>query len=172
MSNDGFKDFIEKRTIEDIMEDYGEQKDEWVTYLSMNNGLVQQFRHSNGKTYFCKQIEDCTLDNKISDLLSGKTVEEQMSYYYVTESKRLYDTAYGEITKEQLSESAMALADYDGIIKLLLKEKILVGAVIKGYFGNGNLLLDRSVCTYYALDNEGSGTKEREDYAYLIFCEK
>lgn len=31
MPNDGFKDYIEKRTVAEIMEDYGEQKDEWVT---------------------------------------------------------------------------------------------------------------------------------------------
>ena len=95
-----------------------------------------------------------------------------MEYYYVTKSRNMYDTAYGEITKERLSEKAVPLADYDGVKKLLLKDRILVGAIVKGFFREGKLLLDKCVCTYYASDNEGSGTKEREDYVYLIFCDK
>jgi len=169
MSQDGFENYIKNRTISDIMEDYGEQRDEWVTMLSMSDGFVNQFRHSNGKTYFCQQYTDYEPDENIQAVLTEKRVEEQMEYYYVTESRRLYSTAYGEITKEQLSERAVKLSEYDGVVELLLKEKILIGAVVKGHWGNGNLLLNEPVCTYYASDNEGSGTKEREDYAYLIF---
>ena len=172
MGYDNFKDYMEKRTIADIMEDYGEQRDEWQTMLSKENGLVRRFRHGNGKDFFCEQLEDYAVDEKIAAILEGKTVEKQMDYYYVTESRRLYDTAYGEITKDRLSEKAVPLADYKGIKKLLLKGKLLVGAVIEGNYGDCNLLLDKCVCTYYACDNEGSGTKEREDYAYLIFSDK
>ena len=172
MSDESFKRFIENRTLADIMEDYGEQRDEWETLLSMEEGKVRRFRHSNGKDFFCEQLEDYLVDEKIANILEGKTVEKQMAHYYVTESKKLYATAYGEITKESLSEKAVPLADYDGVKNLLLKDKILVGAVVKGYYGDGNLLLNKCVCTYYASDNEGSGTKEREDYVYIIFCDK
>ncbi|MDD6275819.1 MAG: hypothetical protein PUB20_03220 [Clostridia bacterium] len=151
------------------MEDYGEQRDEWQTLLTMENGKVKSFRHSNGKTFYCEQIDDYKVDPTIEETLKGKTIEKKMDYYYVTESVRLYETAYGEITKERLNEKAVHLSEYDGIIKLLLKDDILVGATVKGYFKDGNLLLDRCVCTYYAYDNEGSGTKDREDYVYLIF---
>lgn len=171
MNNKIFKDSIENRIMEDIMADYSEQKDEWETLLSVEKGNVKRFRHTNGKTFFCEQLYDYVVDERIAQLLDGKTVEEQMNYYYVTESRKLYETAYGEITKEKLSEKAIALADYKGVKKLLLKEHVLVGAIVDGYFKDGNLLLDNSVCTYYASDNEGSGTKDREDYAYLVFYE-
>lgn len=169
MDDKSFKEFIENRTVADIMEDYEEQRDEWQMLLTMESGKVKSFRHSNGKTFFCEQIEDYNIDESIVEILKGKTIEKQMDYYFVTESVRLYETAYGQITKERLNEKAVNLSEYDGVIKLLLKADILVGATVKGYFKEGNLLLDRCVCTYYASDNEGSGTKDREDYAYLIF---
>lgn len=169
MNDKSFKDYIENRTVADIMEDYGEQKDEWQTLLTMKHGKVKSFRHSNGKTFYCEQIDNYNIDESIAEILKGKTIEKQMDYYYVTESVRLYETAYGEITKERLNEKAVKLSEYDGVIKLLLKSDILVGAIVEGYFKKGNLLLDRCVCIYYDSENDGSGTKERTDYAYLIF---
>ena len=169
MGNRTFKEYIENRTVADIMEDYGEQRDEWQTLLTMEEGKVKSFSHSNGKTFYCEQIEDYYIDESIVEILKGKTIEKQMDYYFVTKSVRLYESSYGEITKEKLNEKAVHLSEYEGVIKLLLKSDILVGAVVKGYFKDGNLLLDRCVCTYYASDNEGSGTKDREDYVYLIF---
>ena len=152
MNDKSFKDYIENRTVADIMEDYGEPVDEWQTLLIMKHGKVKSFRHSNGKTFYCEQIDNYNIDESIAEILKGKTIEKQMEYYFVTESVRLYETSYGCIS-----------------YNLLLKDDILVGATVKGYFKEGNLLLDRCVCTYYASDNEGSGTKDREDYAYLIF---
>lgn len=92
-----------------------------------------------------------------------------MENFYLTESIKLAKTAYGDITKEQLRQKAIKLSEYDGVVKLILKGDILIGAVIKGYFGNKKLLPGQSVCTYYASDNEGSGCNEREDYAYLMY---
>lgn len=38
MCDDGFKDYIEKRSVKEIMEDYGEQKDEWKPLSVVING--------------------------------------------------------------------------------------------------------------------------------------
>ena len=51
MSDESFKRFIENRTVADIMEDYGEQRDEWETLLSIEDGKVRRFRHGNGKVF-------------------------------------------------------------------------------------------------------------------------
>ena len=51
MKSKDLKDSIANRSIEDIMEDYGEQRDEWQTTLSMKDGYVSQFRHSNGRDF-------------------------------------------------------------------------------------------------------------------------
>ena len=172
MNSNSFKDFIENRTVADIMEDYGEQRDEWETLLCVKEGNVERFKHSNGKTYFCEQTDEYPLDDIVLSKLQDKTIEQQMSYYYITEYRSLSETAYGEITKEHLSEKATNLSDYKGVLKLLLNGKFLVGALVEGYFKDGKLFLNNSVCTYYASDNEGSGTKDRSDYVYLIFSDR
>lgn len=160
-------------TLDEIMEAYDEQRDEWETLLITENNEVKFFRHSNGKKFFCEQYcssdEDCDIDSEQTEVLAGKTVEEQMEHFYVTESDKLYKTSYGEITDENLRQNAVKLCEYDGVHTLILKGKILIGAKIKAHWGEGILLPERPVCTYYACDNEGSGTNEREDYAYLIF---
>lgn len=175
MSENGFKEYIENRTIEDIMSDYGEQRDEWETLLVVREDEVVRFAHKNGKTFFC---EKCNPDNdkyvvkeEMREVLSGKTIEQQMEHFYITESRRLYSTSYGEVNKENLKEKAVKLCDYKDVKTLLVNDKVLIGAKIDAYWGDGVLLLDKPVCTYYACDDEGSGTKEREDYAYLIFVE-
>ena len=127
----------------------------------------------NGRNICCEQYDgefaDCNVSPEMRKILLGKTVEQQMKYYYVTESHRFYSTAYGEITKENLHEYAKKLCDYDGVRALMIKDGILVGAKIEAMWSEGKLFRKKPVCTYYASDNEGSGTKEREDYAYLMF---
>ncbi len=175
MSDNGFREYIEKRTVADIMEDYGKQRGEWETVLVTDEEGVRRFHHQNGRDFFCEQYmpdgEEYVVDERIVEILSGKTIEQQMEFYYVTESYRLYSTAYGEISSENLRESSVRLCEYKGVRKLLLKGDILIGAKIKAWWGDGILLPDKCVCTYYASDNEGSGTKDREDYAYLIFTD-
>lgn len=176
MGYKSFKEYIENRTVAEIMEDYGEQRDEWETLLVVKDGVVVKFRHRNGRTFFCTQY--CPDDGKfkvnaeLEKILSGKTVEKQMDYFYITKSEKISKTAYGEITQEQLKEHAVNLCEYDGIVKLLLNDEILVGAIVKGQWGDEVLLPGQPVCTYYASDNEGSGCNEREDYIYLIFTNR
>lgn len=56
MSENGFKEYIENRTVDDIMEAYGEQRDEWETLLTVENGVVRRFRHSNEKTDISSEV--------------------------------------------------------------------------------------------------------------------
>ena len=128
----------------------------------------------NGRSFCCEpydgEFSDCNVTDEMLRILSGKTVEQQMEHYYVTESRRFYRTAYGEITKENLQRYAKPLGDYGGVRALLVKDGILIGAKIDAMWGGeGKLFRKKPVCTYYASDTEGSGTKEREDYAYLMF---
>ena len=113
-----------------------------------------------------------TISSEQELVLSNQSIEKQMSYFRITEFKKFYKSAYGEITSEQLRKKTIKLCDYPDIIQLILKEKILVGAIIKGYYGNKPLMIGSPVCTYYASDNDGSGNDEREDYAYLMFIDE
>lgn len=172
MSEKGFKEYILNRTIEDIMDCYGEQHDEWETMLVIKKEAVR-FRHKNGKDYFCEQYnpnnEKYIVKEEIKEVLSGKIIEQQMEHFLITESKRLYSTSCENINKDDLKENAVKLCDYKGVKKLLVKDKILIGARIDTYCGDDVLLLDKPVCTNCDCDNEGSTAKEQEDHVYLIF---
>ena len=166
-----FKEYIEKRSVVDIMSDYSEQSDEWERLIVTKEGKLISFRHSNGREFFCEQIEDYTIPETVAKTLKGKTVENQMKHYGVIETTKFSKMYYGEETEARTIENAVSLSEYNDVRRLLLKGDILVGAIVKGYFKDGNLLLDKCVCTYYASDDEGSGSNDREDYANLIFSE-
>ena len=128
----------------------------------------------NGRNISCEQYDgefsDCNVTPEMLKILEGETIAQQTGYYYVTESHRFYRTAYGKITSEDLHKYAKKLCDYDGVRSLLIKDGILVGAKIEGMWSDEEKLFrGKPVCIYYADDNEGSGTKEREDNAYLMF---
>ena len=161
------------RTLDDIMEDY-EGSDSWETLLSKKDGAVIQFKClKNGQHYFCieysEKFGEICLPGDIQEKLRHKTVEKQMEHFAVAESRHYYKTAYGEECNEKLLKLSVPLADHDGLVRIILHKNVIVGAMVKACFGDAALMFGRPVCVYYASDNEGSGTNDREDYAYLLY---
>ncbi len=104
--------------------------------------------------------------------LKNKPLEEQMGYYRIVETEHYSRTAYGEITKENCHQFGYALEDYPGLKALVVDDGVLLGACIKpfnsyGYPWGVPAFPYHDICTYYASDNNGSGSKDREDYAHL-----
>ena len=103
------------------------------------------------------------------DKLKGKSLEEQMEFFRITESSCVARTSYGQIDKETMTEYCYKLNEYKKVIGLIESDGILVGVRIQGWWKSDAAVMPyHCVCTYYASDNNGSGYKEREDYAYLI----
>lgn len=103
--------------------------------------------------------------------LQGKTLEEQMKCYRITDSMVLSHTAYGKLDEQKIRERTHLLTEDTDCTGLVVKDGLLVGVLIRSYWrflGDCVCLPYGRVCTYYASDNEGSGTNDREDYAYLI----
>lgn len=72
---------------------------------------------------------------------------------------------------EKIRERTHLLTEDTDCTGLVVKDGLLVGVLIRSYWrflGDCVCLPYGQVCTYYASDNEGSGTNDREDYAYLI----
>ena len=113
-----------------------------------------------------------TLPEGFEEQLAGKTPEEQMAHYRITESRTLASIAYGEVERERVYKASYALDDFDRFRGLVVKDGIVVGVLIKAWSSEKNesvpCLPYGRVCTYYASDNEGSGYNDRIDYAYLI----
>lgn len=130
---------------------------------------------SQRQGFFCVTYEgdyaDCNVTDEMRIILSGKTIEQQMEYFYVTELCKFNNMAYGEINRENLQRYEVKLCDYEEVRVLFVKNSILVGAKIDAMWGEEKLFLKKSICTYDAGDNADGGTKECEDYAYLIFID-
>lgn len=161
------------RTLDDIMEDY-EGSDSWETQLSQKSGTVVQFKClKNGQHYFCVEYSDqfgeICLPEDIQEKLRQETVEKQMEHFAIAESRHYYKTAYGEECNEKLLKHSVPLADYDGLVRIILHKNVIVGAMVKACFGDSALMFGRPVCVHYTSDNDGSGTNDREDYAYLLY---
>lgn len=103
--------------------------------------------------------------------LKGLPLQEQMKYYRIVEEEHFSRTAYGEITSSNMHRYGYALEKYSALRGLILDDGVLVGVLIKTYFhqyDNGAVMLPyRDICTYYASDDNGSGSNDREDYAHL-----
>lgn len=104
--------------------------------------------------------------------LKGKTLEEQMACYRIVEDHHYSRTAYGEITNENKNRFGYALENYSGLKGLIVDDGVLIGVLIRTYnyfsYPDGMAAFPyQDICTYYASDDNGSGSKDREDYAHL-----
>jgi len=103
--------------------------------------------------------------------LTGRPLEAQMDFYRIVETEVRSRTAYGEITSENRYEFGCALKDYRGLNALIVEDGVLVGVMIASWsdrYGWGAPAFPyRDICTYYASDDNGSGSKDRIDYAHL-----
>lgn len=103
--------------------------------------------------------------------LEGKEPEEQMKCFRITETSLYARTAYGQTEKEVLCQNSYALEEYSKFKGVVIKDKIIVGVLIEAWgpeHRTAVCLPDKKICVSYASDNEGSGTKDRTDYACLI----
>lgn len=101
--------------------------------------------------------------------LKGKSLAEQMSCYAISEDSALTSQSYGETDWEKYSKHLIPLNKYNGIYKLLVKNEMMIGLIIKtNLYGLYALFPYQSVCTYYSSDNDGCGSRSREDTATLV----
>lgn len=78
-------------------------------------------------------------------------------------------TSYGQVDNERLMVRTHALTVYKDCVGLVVKDGALVEVLIRSHRGWETPCLPyQRVCTYYASDNEGSDTKDRENYACLV----
>lgn len=116
-----------------------------------------------------EEFGEVELPEGFEEELRGKSLGEQMERFRIASSISLTKTYYGEEGSSRVLEESRALDDDGGFVGLIVKDGVIVGVLIKSWRGREEPCLpNRCVCTYWASDNEGSGTNDREDYAYLI----
>ena len=101
--------------------------------------------------------------------LAGKTIEQQMKLFAVVENTEVSRSSYGEVDNTQVYSRAKRLTDLYEFRGLIVEDGIIEGIIVRGAW-NREIPMGpyTTVCTYYASDNNGSGSKDREDTVTLI----
>ena len=101
--------------------------------------------------------------------LVGRTIEAQMKCFAVVENREISRTSYGQVDNTQVYSRAKRLTDLYEFRGLILEDGIIEGILVQGAWGREIPMGPYdTVCTYYASDNNGSGSNDREDTVTLI----
>lgn len=111
--------------------------------------------------------------------LSGKSIEEQLDYFAVGDSDYIEKYSYGESVGSSSRGKIEPLRNkMDGfwpiVKKVIVYEGIIVGAVF--HMNGGSIgrptLLNKPACTYFSVDDDGTGSSEASSYSTMIFVGK
>ena len=94
----------------------------------------------------------------------GKSLTEQARSLGISYSSIEEKYSYGDTDSSLSNEGVTPLLEAKNIDKLILKNGIIVGVVIN----DKNVMLGECICTYYAVDEDGTGRDEVCDYHTLI----
>ena len=98
--------------------------------------------------------------------LDGLTVEEQLNRFRTTTYTRFANTGWMERTIDGRGNRV----ENDGDVRaVVVKDGKIVGVMINDDNGRDVFCSPEDyVCTYYAEDNNGAGSKTRADFTYLV----
>ena len=118
---------------------------------------VVEYEESFGEIHFPEGFEE---------RLRGKSLEEQANCYRTTDCSEYSVSDYATRT----SNGSYTRLEYCPDIRaLIVKDGILVGVMMVNDYGRRESCLPgERVCTYYADDNNGAGSKTRIDYTWLV----
>jgi hypothetical protein len=106
------------------------------------------------------------LDNfdELEAALAGKSIEEQIKCFCTRETSYYEECSYGSVDSSKALKGVMELNEDRGISKLILKDGIIVGIIKR----SKTVLAGENVCTYFAVDEDGTGRDSVEEYTTLI----
>lgn len=143
-------------------------------YIWLSREAWDRVRSAPKEEYIQALRREFTWPEGFLEQMKGKSLEEQMRCYRIVETAHHSRTAYGEITKENSHQFGYALENYNDLQALIVDDGILLGVCIKAWGASGfsypwgiAAFPYHNICTYYASDDNGSGSKDREDYAHL-----
>ena len=97
-------------------------------------------------------------------VLAGKSLEEQFAHFALSSSASISSYAYGQEEGTSAFAHAKPFPSSD-VSELIVRDGILVGAMVDGC----RVIVGRTVCTYSASEDDGAGSRSREDYCTLLF---
>lgn len=102
---------------------------------------------------------------RMKEVLAGKSISEQTDYFRISERSSVTSYSYGDSDSERLAKSTSPLYQTSDIENFIVKEGVIVGIV----YDRTNVIVGKTVCTYSASEDDGAGSRSREDYCTLLF---
>ena len=105
------------------------------------------------------------------DCLRGLSIEEQIDHYVVKEDSISSSSSYGEIDKTKFNSGrCIPLKEYKRFEGVIVKEDVVVGALVSDYYGHTkHLHPGRSLCIYWSIDSDGTGSSSSDVYVHM-YC--
>ena len=123
---------------------------------------------SSMKTYEYKgDTKKIPLFDKAISVLTGKTLEEQADCLCLERSEDFEEFSYGKSECERSYSKAVPLKESYSVDGLILYNGIIVGVDIN----HRDVLLGRCIETYFAVDEDGTGSESVSVYHTLLFAE-
>ena len=126
--------------------------------------LLRSFNQTDTIPYTADMGTPVHMAQMLEDL-TGKTLLEQAAHFFVSCDANITSYAYGKEENGSCQQIGEPLAKCKQVEKLILQDGVIVGVVIDDV----NVTEGETVCTYSASEDDGSGSRSREDYATLIF---
>ena len=152
--------------MEFIIQDYSEIHQDNIVMTAEEWDRVRGLDKDEVMRIFWKDI---TWSDGFPDCLKGLPIENQLDRYAVRESSRYSRSSYGEIDKSKSSSGCLKpLKDYKGFRGVIVKDNVVIGAIVSDYHERLKYLYPgRPVCLYSDVDNDGTGSSSSSVYAYL-----
>ncbi len=105
------------------------------------------------------------------DCLKGLPLEEQIGHYVVKEDSEYSRSSYGMVEKARLTYGSFTpLKDYRRFKGVIVRDGIVVGAIVSDYYGNYKYLFPgRPQCLYWDVDTDGTGSTSSDVYVGM-YC--
>ena len=100
--------------------------------------------------------------------LMGRSIEDQMKMFALVENTEVSRSSYGEVDSSRAYRWARRLVKCSEFRGLIVEDGIIEGVLIKTMWRETPMGPYDTICTYYASDDDGSGSNDREDTLTLI----
>lgn len=149
------------------MDNIAMTREEWRRAYSASMGMATKAE----KNACVMQIywESVVWTDGFPECLKGLPLEEQLDRYAVREDSEHSRSSYGEEDKSRaVSGTCIPLKEYERFKGVIVKDGMIVGAVISNYYGNSCIVHPgRPQCIYWSVDSDGTGSSSSDTYVYM-----
>lgn len=109
-------------------------------------------------------IKKIELFDKAYELLNGKSLDEQAEHLFLIKDEDFEEFSYGQSDGQRCTRNLTQINKSDWVDELILYKGIIVGVVIN----RRDVLLGKCVETYFAVDEDGTGSESVSVYHTLV----